>query len=206
MRIQRVGDRILSIGSGMQIVTPRGGAGLVVATVTEIAGLDLGNPTTPASSSLVLVYSHTINTFWTRYSSVMRISLSGSAFTTATLYMYCYQRSAPIDVSLFRIAGGNDWILGEVCFNYRKGTTEWLGGNTACRTTGTDYIDGAVDTQAIVDVGWYAFDITSAVKAWLADPASNQGLVVLSGTETINKFAFFRGLLDAGLEPYVTIT
>ncbi len=53
---------------------------------------------------------------------------------------------------------------------------EW--GAPGCTDTSIDRSPVATDEQEIYELGWYEWDITSAVRMWVQDPASNHGVLV----------------------------
>ena len=76
---------------------------------------------------------------------------------------------------------------------------------------GTDHVNWATDRQLMAAASrWYTFDVTQLVQTWVADPASNRGLVVLAepGDSATNIEARFasREHTDRASRPQLTVT
>jgi hypothetical protein len=51
-------------------------------------------------------------------------------------------------------------------------------GLAGCNDTGSDRSSESLDEQSMYEFGWHDWDVTSAVRTWVQDPNSNQGLLL----------------------------
>jgi hypothetical protein len=71
---------------------------------------------------------------------------------------------------------------------WSEATATWRGPATGqswaewgAQGIGTDYMSWATDRLVIATPGrWYTFDVTQLVQTWVADPASNRGMILLA--------------------------
>ena len=96
----------------------------------------------------------------------------------------------------------------EVTTPWDAATATW---KTPWTTAGGDYVEPAAGAVAIssADVdGWLELDITTLVQQWVADPASNQGLILrLGGTEKFTTYRLRSGdYWFAEFGPHVQVT
>lgn len=82
---------------------------------------------------------------------------------------------------------------------------EWQ--QSGCKQVGVDRSAEVVDEIELNTTGaWVTFDITSAVRDWLADPASNHGLTIVVDGTVFVEYAFASGEHSwPGLRPWVDV-
>jgi hypothetical protein len=127
----------------------------------------------------------------------------------ASLRLYLVETERPRD-----IRGAIHGLLR----SWNEATATWLGpaaGQTwaepGAQGIGADHLSWATDRQVItVASRWYTFDVTQLVETWVADPASNRGLIVLAepGDSQTNFEVHFasREYTDRALRPQLTVT
>ena len=115
------------------------------------------------------------------------------------------QTASPID------APGKHGATGDHAFDYYTGEgidVPWAGRGMAA---GIDYVgDPACDTD-VVNEGWYAWDVTDLVHAWVRDVAPNYGLVLRDATgweedhTDWRTFVSSQAVTDPSLRPKLTV-
>jgi len=106
--------------------------------------------------------------------------LRGYAIIDATLELFARGRDkvVPCVVAVYRMR--RTWHAGEATW-LRATTRE--GWNRPGLGPGTDYDSAPLDEAQLSSANdWYAWHITQAVRDWIADPSSNYGLCLRSGS------------------------
>ncbi len=114
--------------------------------------------------------------------SLLRFDVSaipaGKIVDEATLRLYYRRRSNSNPLTLGAHGVLADWIDSQANRVQRKSGVNW---SVAGMGSGSDYTAAAAGTTDIAGGGgaWIELDVTGMVQAWVADPASNHGLVLL---------------------------
>ncbi len=117
--------------------------------------------------------------------SLLRFDVSaipaGKTVDEATLRLYYRGRSNsnPLTLGAHRVLA--DWIDSQANRIQRKTGVNW---SVAGMGSGSDYLAAADGTADVLGAGgaWVELDVTDMAQAWVADPASNQGLALLQAT------------------------
>lgn len=106
-------------------------------------------------------------------------SLPADAFieeASLGLYVHNYgQREAPIIAAAYTVLRG--WE--EMQATWYQATDAELWGLAGCNDTTSDRSATPLDRQSVYERDrWYNWDVTTAVRSWVADAASNRGVIV----------------------------
>ncbi|MCX6031265.1 MAG: DNRLRE domain-containing protein [Chloroflexi bacterium] len=171
-------------------------------------------PTTAQGSASILRLRYNADTQQTTHMApLLRFDLALLPTEThvvqAVLRLYLVEMERPQD-----IRGETHGLLR----SWSEATATWLGpaaGQTwaepGANGIGTDHVSWATDHQLIATPAqWYTFDVVQLVQTWVADPASNRGVVVLaqpgdSGSNIEARFAS-REYADRTLRPQLAVS
>jgi hypothetical protein len=113
----------------------------------------------------------------------------GATINQATLRLYAYDRAnaATFDIEAYRLL--RPWVESEANWERAAVGVPWgLGG---ANDTTVDRAAGASARQTVSALDtWYDLDITDLVRAWVANPQTNYGLIV-RGSGNISVFYYF---------------
>jgi hypothetical protein len=99
-----------------------------------------------------------------------------SIVTLAQLNVYVYNSSNVNDVTVSLYPVIRTWIADQATWNSATDDVRW--GTAGALNTVSDIVGVPVDDATLTDAGrWYAFDVTSLVQQWVADPATNKGVL-----------------------------
>ena len=206
-------------------------------TATNAAGSATATATVTATNSIVLLSPQdtSLNTNATNYSTdsilttytwpafkvanaaVMKFDFSalpaGAVVTDATLHLALVQHDGTADatytVSAHKVLGKNPVISTATGYT-ADGVTNWT--PAACCPVPLAQADiSAVYDQPAIDktLGFKSWAITTMVQEWLADPATNFGLLLNSdASKAADRYRYFASMehTDANLRPYLTVT
>jgi len=108
---------------------------------------------------------------------------------TATLELYSVKRTgtAALTVSVYPLI--RPWDRGETTWNQATAAVAW--GQPGVNCPITDRFPTPAANQMVNRVAtWYRFNVTDAARAWVADPASNQGLVLKGYGDSATQYTF----------------
>ena len=127
--------------------------------------------------------------------TIAKIDLSAVTGDIASAEYHVYVQEAggatnPLNVTIHKITGADVTIS----------TVTWT-------SFLTNTYGAAIDTLATTaETGWIVFDVTSMVREWKANPATNYGLVITANTGLSDSYRFFTTSLGAdGNRPYLVI-
>jgi len=86
------------------------------------------------------------------------------------------QVASPIDAS------GKHGATGDYAFRYYAGEGTDVAWGARGMAGGTDYASAAESSADVVDAGWYAWDVSALVRAWVRGEQPNYGLVLRDAT------------------------
>jgi len=87
---------------------------------------------------------------------------------------YGQRPSDPVIMGIFAVTRA--WEEMEATWYKATNADDW--GLPGCNDVYSDRSADALDSQAIFELGWYSWDITSAAQHWVQDHASNKGVVI----------------------------
>jgi len=122
----------------------------------------------------------------------------------ATLYMYAWYRNQPYNITASAYRVRQHWTESEATWN-RAASSLWAA--AGCKDPLLDYDPNMVATRAVSYVDtWYNWDLTAMAQMWVADPASNEGVVIVaSGSST--QYQFRTSEIPASdARPYLVVT
>jgi len=129
---------------------------------------------------------------------------TNATVTSATLNMYCwyadsrYPQISPI-VSAYKVK--QPWLELQATWNQRLTGVSW--GAAGCDSSADrDTVSSSVSTVNAINT-WYQWDITALAQDWVANPAGNQGLLLISDQ---NREVRFWSANYPSNKPYLTIT
>jgi hypothetical protein len=133
----------------------------------------------------------------------------GATAVWATLSLYATNRSNEASISLNVYQLLQRWVPAEATWQSRFRGQNW--GAPGARAATVDRSAQALDAARVVGkcaqtVRWYAFDVTEAVRYWLAHPDENHGLLI-EGPDEVSmqvRFASSEYYL-AGLRPVLRV-
>jgi len=133
---------------------------------------------------------------------------TSATVTQATLYLYQTNSrgDSAYDLSVHKITGVNPTIT-SCTWNTYDGSNSWTGGSTG----GLSDIASAEDSQAVsLTNGEYkSWDVTDMVSDWVATPAGNYGMMVISDeSATVDSFRTFASSEDndSSVRPKLIVT
>jgi hypothetical protein len=99
----------------------------------------------------------------------------------------------------------------EVTANWRGPATGQTWAEPGAQGIGTDYVSWATNRLFFATPGqWYTFDVTQLVQSWVANPASNRGMILLAlpGNSNANNEVRFASseYTDRTLRPQLSVT
>ncbi len=115
------------------------------------------------------------------YEGLLRFDLGsvppGATINQATLRVYAYNRdrNAAMDVEVYRAL--REWVDSQANWDKAALGNSWgaAGANDTATDRGAEAV--AVRNAAALNA-WYEFDVSEAVKAWVADPRANRGMIL----------------------------
>jgi len=113
------------------------------------------------------------------------------------------RREEPIIAATFPVT--RTWEEMQATWYKATDLDDW--GLPGCNDTSSDRSPTPTDSQAIHEIGWYHWDVTSALQRWVQDPASNKGLLIKQTNTAVGGEYDMRSSEFAGLEmrPYLTV-
>jgi hypothetical protein len=124
---------------------------------------------------------------------LLRFDLSslpaGSTIHDARLEMYAVSRSNMGSLNLAAYKVLRPWAEGQTTWNLATTGTSW--GLAGCNNTTTDRAATATDTILVNTVNdWHRWSITPMVQSWVANPASNRGLIIKGNGATSVEYSY----------------
>jgi hypothetical protein len=126
-------------------------------------------------------------------SILLRFDLSalpaGSTIHDARLEMYAVSRSnvGSLNLAAYRVL--RPWAEGQTTWNLATTGTSW--GLAGCNNTTTDRAAAAENTITISTVNdWHRWSVTQMVRAWVANPANNRGLIIKGSGATSVEYSY----------------
>jgi len=145
--------------------------------------LDSWRPTTPFGSDreMRLAYSRPPK-ITTQMAPVLRFDLgmlpTGAQIIQAQLRLYLMATPRnDLRGEVYALLRG--WDQQTATWEQPRTGESWA--QAGAQGAGADYAEPGLDTQLIWEgKRWYTFDVTRGVSAWVADPAQNNGLIVMA--------------------------
>ena len=216
---------VAALSSDTHPVTARAAVSATAAAVAETGTLVLSpqdtslNINATNSSTDTVLTTYTLPDYQVANAVVMKFDLSplpaGAVITGATLHLALIDSdnsaNATYTVSAHKVIGKNP-VISQATGYTADGHTNWTA--TACCYNGVPLaqadISPAYDQQAIDKTpGFKSWSIVALVQEWLADPATNFGLLLNSDASTLrDRYRFFASMehSDATLRPFLRIT
>jgi hypothetical protein len=125
--------------------------------------------------------------------ALVRFDLSsiptGSTIEEARLGLYSVSRSNAGNLTVDAYAVRRPWAELQATWNQATTSTAW--GSPGCNQTGTDRDATPISSQVVNTIDtWYEWDVTALVGEWVANPASNQGVILKGSGATSVEYYF----------------
>mgnify|MGYP005841554835 CR=1 FL=1 len=123
---------------------------------------------------------------------------------TLRLYVVTHSNPAPLQVEVYRLL--RQWDEREATWSRPLDGAAW--GQPGANKPGVDYAEGALaSAQVGAENVWVEFDVTPAVRAWLARPQENLGfLLAAAGTVSVEYNFASSDWIDAYYRPLLSIS
>jgi len=126
-------------------------------------------------------------------SALLRFDLSalpaGANVIQAKLGLYALSQSNPGGTTITAYQVLRPWAEGQATWFLATSATPW--GSAGCNQVGTDRAGTASGAVLVNTINaWHELDITDLVRAWVADPSSNQGVLLKAEGATSVEYTY----------------
>jgi len=122
----------------------------------------------------------------------------------ASLNMYAWYRNKTYNTAAYAYRVRKHWTETEASWN-RATSSFWT--VVGCKDPLFDYDPSMVATTTLSYVdNWYTWDVTQMAQQWVADPAGNEGVVIIA-TDLSTEYQFRTSeIISPDLRPYLVVT
>ncbi len=87
---------------------------------------------------------------------------------------YGQRSDQPVHIDVHKVK--RRWVETEATWMQARRADSW--GLPGCNDIETDRDPQSLDRQAVYEIGWYVWNVTSAVQDWMRNPSTNQGFLL----------------------------
>jgi hypothetical protein len=140
----------------------------VILLIPDCAHVYYSTPDTNYGNATTIRVAWATGHHWNAFLYVDLSAYAGRSCFSARVWVYNDGALDDVDVLIYRVLA--QWAENQVTWNNRLTGVPWT-------TPGGDFASTPEDTVHVTALGWYSFDVTALVNAWLAGTLPNYGVV-----------------------------